>query len=429
MKQSCSKKLLPRGESVHWLLCLLLSLGVLAGWAGLAAAQYTRPTTKPPTQADLELQESKSKTVVVRLVNLTPYALEQDLAGISAGVSLDTNRKTAKSLMFAPVGWPGNNIPGLNGTWSQDPTSKEWAFTPDPNNNSSLHPYNFVMSWDDNGGYVTDNSMGWTIKDVYNTGHALTQDVPLRLWFSRIKPDSPLKSALDVFKVVRDAILEVIHLAEAVIDPTALSVWEVFVGAQETAEAGFEAANSLDDGVNPKMYVAAYPLPDNPKCGANCQPSAITTGSNGKSVDAVAAQWATDTGDYSSNVVVTTHLLRGENDGCAQYSTCGFKNDKVPIVHVVLWTPDLYTYATAKQGYSRAMKTPWGQRVVTALRSDNVSFTRFAYLYQSLTRAQKKTLHALLQPKRVVGPVQVILLKKIALALEAGPHGIVSDNQ
>ena len=429
MKHLCTKNLFTEREPIHWLPCLLLALAVVTVFAGSAAADYTRPTTKPPTQADLELQESKSKTVVVRLLNLTPYALTQDLNGVSAGISLDTDRQTHKSLMLAPVGWPGNNIPGLNGTWSQDPTSKDWAFTPDANNNKSLHPYNFVLSWDDQGGYITDNEMGWTIKGVYNTGHGLTKDVPLRLWFSRVSPTSPLKSLLDVFTVVRDAILEVIHLAEAAIDPSALTLWEAFVGAQETAEAGFEAANSLDDGVNPKMYVAAYPLPDSPSCGSNCLPSAITTAPNGQSVDAVAAQWATDTGDYSSNVVVTTHLLRGENDGCAQYSTCGFKNDKVPIVHVVLWTPDLYTYAQAKNGYSKAMKTPWGRRVVGALRTEGVSFTRFAYLYQSLTRAQKKTLHALLQPKRAVIPQHLVLLKKIALALEKGETRIGSNEQ
>jgi hypothetical protein len=406
---------------VHWSVCVLLVLGVIGGLA-LDTAAYERPTTEPPTPADLVLILGQSKTLVVRLLNLTPYTLTQDYpAGITARGSTDKNRNVAKSFMFAPVGWPGI-VPGLQGTWTQTTTTGAWIFTPS-NTNRSTHPYNFVLTWDDHGGYVTDSMMGWTINNVYPVGHtAYTQDVPLRMWFTRVKPDDSLKS--EVFRWVSAFIKEAVALIGVCVDPVNPIAWfDSFVATKELADTGFEAANSREtDG--DKMYVAAYTIPDRTDCGANCLPETITESSSGMSTDAVDVDWGQATGDYSSQLVVTTQLFRGKDFVPYENTDQGFQDFRLPIMSVTLWTPEQYLYAKAKATVA-ATTHLLGQRLNTALGSpDPLSrFTQFAHLYHSLNPAQQRTLKEALNAFRLGDALtdrQVMLLERLAAALEAG---------
>jgi hypothetical protein len=98
----------------HWP-CILLALALIAGAAATASA-YTRPTTSPPTDADMVLINGHSWSMGIRILNLTPYEIVEDMSGITAKGSTDISRKTHKSMMFAPVGWPIRlpAVPGLH---------------------------------------------------------------------------------------------------------------------------------------------------------------------------------------------------------------------------------------------------------------------------------------------------------------------------
>lgn len=79
--------------------------------------EYTR---QPPTSADLFVAEGNQKTLVVKIVNLTPYDIQLKDANAGSIPSLSASsvsaedqaeminrsRNTKKSLMFAPVGVP-----------------------------------------------------------------------------------------------------------------------------------------------------------------------------------------------------------------------------------------------------------------------------------------------------------------------------------
>lgn len=92
------------------MLAFSLALGLTA-----TASTYTHPTSgDPPTPADLVFIASHSKTLAVQILNLTPYKVDADPSGITALGNTDKNRKTHKSFMFAPIGWPAS-IPSCPG--------------------------------------------------------------------------------------------------------------------------------------------------------------------------------------------------------------------------------------------------------------------------------------------------------------------------
>ncbi|MBI5582791.1 MAG: hypothetical protein HY892_03110 [Deltaproteobacteria bacterium] len=417
-----------REGSIPWWLCALLAIGFVAGMA-LDAAAYTRPTGEPPTDADLTLIGGKSQTVVVRLLNLTPYKIVQDPSGITAVGSTDKDRNAHKSFLFVPLGWP-SVMSGLQGTWSQAETNGPWAFTPS-NTNTATHPYNFVVAWDDQGGYVADSSMGWTIQGVYATAlgpGSATKDVPLRLWFTRVKPTTTLRSEL--FGVVSAAIVEVVDLIGVALEPENPIAWvDAFVATKELASSSFEYANSEDTG-GEKMYVAAYAVPQgtskNPDC-TGCNPAVITYSTSGETTDGVDVQWSTATGSYSANVVVTTQVLRGlDVDGYAF-------NGSVPIMNVVLWTPEEYAYGEAAGTASPLREHPAGSRINAILaRRDLSRFTQFAHLFRSFNPSQTRTYHEALQKLRQRVPLteqQQVLLEKMAAALEKGQTKLSPANR
>lgn len=414
--------------------CILLALALIVG-AAVAASAYTRPTTSPPTDADMVLINGHSWSMGIRILNLTPYEIVEDTTAITAKGSTDLSRKTHKSMMFAPVGWP-IKFPAVPGQWWQDPLTYSWAFQPD-SPNYTIHPYSFAVAWDDQGGYVTNSTMGWTIKDVYTKAHGpQTKDVGLRMWFTREKPDDELLGA--DFKFISACIVQFVDVIGVALDPVNPIAWlDVFVATKELKNAAFEVANCEETGGD-KMYFASYVLPDPGSDvdihGTNWDPA--TRMSTSEATDGVDAQWSDAAGDYSSTIVVTTHLLRGDDlDTSTQkgFGCCG----TAPMAMVTVWTSDQWTYAKTANALSPLTKDSDGLRINSLLREGNQDqrrdrYLQFAMLYNSMDAKQIKAFHDafehLRKHKRLTGK-QKRLVQAIATALEEGAFSLKGENE
>lgn len=402
----------------RWMLGALIVLGLSAGQS---MADYTRPDGKtPPTPADLVMVDTLSKTLVIRMLNLTPYTITQDQDYLPAD-NLNRDRKSHQSMMYAPVGWP-KTLPALQGTWTVDGNGLE-MFIPDPESNSSVHPLNFVVTWDDQGGYVENSSIGWTIEDVDNIGHTRTQDVPLRFWFTRTKPKTGLPSGL--FGLIADVIFEAIHLGIAVTEGSPLAWVETFVGAAELAKGSVEFSedNSKDTG-GLKMYFAAYVVPDNCPDGSTCTPGVVSTDKKDGTTDAVDVQWADVIGGgnyFAGNLVVTTLLLRGEDDP-AGISAYGFLGGRVPIVSVVIMTSEDYIWACSKNASSPLASYVSGPELQSMLSSPDklARYSQFISLYHSLDRKQQRAVKKILRHDNKPTHFQKVLVMRMADAMENG---------
>lgn len=411
---------------VRWMLYAVIVLGLSTGPA-MADSDYTRPDNDkiPPTPADLVMVDTLSNTLVIRMLNLTPYTITQDPDYLPAD-NQNSDRKDHQSMMYAPVGWP-KTLPALQGTWTVDEHGFE-MFVPDPDNNSSLHPLNFVVTWDDQGDYVKNSTIGWTIKDADDVGHTQTQDVPLRFWFTRIEPETGLHSAL--FKLIADAIFEFVHLCSAFDDPESPLSWiETFVGAAELADGvdEFNEENSKDTG-GPKMYFAAYVVPDNCPNGSICTPAVVSTDGKGDTTDAVDVQWSNSLGGYfAANFVVTTLLLRGEDDP-AGGGIYGDRGGQVPIVSVAIMTSEDYTYAQCASDSTPLASYLSGPELQSMLKTPDklARYCQFISLYRSLKKKQKKAVKKILRHDNKPNHYQKLLVMKIADAMEKGltqlPH-------
>ncbi|HME42686.1 MAG TPA: hypothetical protein VKF36_06345 [Syntrophorhabdales bacterium] len=445
MSNVCRKKHAMRERSSHWWFWLLLVLGFTAGVVVDAGAEYSRDSAAIPTRADLTMIGGRSKTLVIRLLNLTPYDLAQDTAHITALNTRDTNRNTHKSGMFAPLGWPGAYLFGLHGDppdngWIRDPDTGNWIFTPNATN-TSTHPYNLVVSWDDQGGYVTNSTMGWIIKGVYASGHGpVTKDVPLRFWFTRTAPPTkPLYS--EIFKFISASIIEIVDFIGVAIDPANPIAWlDTFVATKELATTTFDNFNSVDTGKDgEKMYFAAYVVPDgtsaNPNC-LGCEPSTVTQSSygNDEATDGVDVMWALGTGEYSSEIYVTTELLRGKDRGIDYDPNpyTSFQDYRLPIVSVTLWTPEQYRYAQVKAAAkmtSHALGAPLNAALGTR---DLKRYTQFACLYNSLNKSQRRTLQEAIEAFMLGNPLtheEVVLVEEIIAAMQNGQITLSPENR
>lgn len=420
MRNVCRRKKVLRDPLVHLSLCLLLILSFIAGVAAVAKADYVPPSTEPPTKADLLLIGGKSKTVVIQLLNLSPYTISQDVAHTTALDSLDKDRTVGKKSMFAPVGWPGT-LPGLKGSFKQpDPATKTWVFVPD-DTNTTTHPYNFVAAWDDFDGYVKHSTMGWTIQHVYTPTQGDTvHNVPLRFWFTRVKPDGVLKS--DSFKFICSILKEFIAVIGVMAFPIPPMWVHAVTGAAEVAGDLYKTLNTQDTGGD-KMYFSAYVAPDS--C-TNCITPTVLC-SNTSTTDGVDVQWATGGDEWAANIVVTTHLLRGKDNGLE-----GFRDGRVPIVNVTVWDAGSYIW-TKTHVTTSAAAHPLAQSMNAALGSRNLSeYSRFAFLYSSLNPSQRQTFHEALEQFRSGKPLtqqQGQLAKKFIAALEKGQTKLSPSNR
>ena len=420
MKNIGRRKKVIKGRSVYGWFCLLLVLGFTAGLAVDARAEYTRPTTYPPTEADLLFIGGLSKTLVIQLLNLSPYTLTGDEDNITALSSLDKNRSVGKKSMFAPVGWP-ETIPGLEGEWS------EGIWTP-YDTNTTVHPYSFVVAWDDNGDYVENSTLGWTILGVHHYNPSLgteTKDIPLRMWFTRVKPGGVLRSEL--FGVISSTLKVALKFIGVAMEPSPKAVIKTFLALLELQNTAFKTANAMETASSQyssdKMYFAAYTVPDCNSCGPSYLIESGTYGA--ESTDAVSVSWAPSWGDWQANLVVTTHILRGfdgPKDGIPP--AYGFEDGaKVPMVAVTVWDTNLYMTAKGLAG-AQATKHPLGLRLKSVLGTgDRARYTQFASLYKSLNPSQRRTLSEALDQwlsDQTLTQQQQMLLEKLVAAMENG---------
>jgi hypothetical protein len=221
-------------------------------------------------------------------------------------------------------------------------------------------------------------------------------------------------------------IFEAIHLCIAVVEPGNWLAWvETFVGAGELAKGSveFSEENSKDTG-GLKMYFAAYVVPDNCPDGSTCTPGVVTTDGSDGSTDAVDVQWADAIGGnnyFAANLVVTTLLLRGEDDPTAG-GIYGNQGGRVPIVSVAIMTSEDYTYsklACASSPLTRFVSGPELKKLLST--PDKLSrYSQFISLYRSLNRLQKWTLKRILRNDNRPTLFQEVLIKRIADAMAKG---------
>jgi hypothetical protein len=371
-----------------------------------------------------------SLSMGIRILNLTPYEIVEDPTAITAKGSTDISRKTHKSMMFAPVGWP-IKFPAVPGQWWQDPLTYSWAFRPD-SPNYAIHPYSFALAWDDQGGYVTNSTMGWTIKGVYTKAHGpQTKDVGLRMWFTRIKPEDKLLGA--DFGFISACIVQFVDVIGVALDPANPIAWlDVFVATKELKNSAFEMENCEESGGD-KMYFASYVLPDPGSDvdihGPSWDPA--TRMSTSESNDGVTTQWTDAAGDYASTIVVTTHLLRGYDlDTSTQggFGCCG----TTPMAMVTVWTSDQWEYAKAANTLSPLMMDYDGLRINSLLRQGDRDqrrqrYLQFAMLYNSMDakqiKAYRQAFEQLRKHQRLTGKLKM-LLQAMATALEEGSFSL-----
>ncbi len=331
---------------------VFLSVAFLLLVGLVAQGQYTRP--KPtaeggvPTDADIVLYNGASNTLTVQLLNLTPYNIEfTDSPGITWSITntdkgfMQDGSHTAKSFMFVPAG-----IPTLI------PAAPEQNFVPKylwddygnlvPNpdfdsnyKDKTTHPYGMVFAWDDRGGFVVDNWVKWTIRDVKylcdrNEKNCLDQrDVGLGLWMYRNEPTSPLSSG--ALPVIVNSLKTTFETCALFFEPENPIAWmKAFLAVVETAKTATEfAKENTQENDGAKMWVASYviPHPDSncvrwQKDGTGkCEPAPLTAD------DAVLSEWTGNVAGPCYEIAGTTtcpdeaaegelavsvHVLRGK---------------------------------------------------------------------------------------------------------------------
>ena len=353
------------------LLCfLLLATGARAQYG------YVRPTNDsggPPTNADLEIYDGASHSITVELLNLTPYDIQFNNIPFTAGSDTstwsisaadeaamqDTNPTVPKSFMFVPVGVP-SFIPAA--------PAQDFLNYGDPGfvqgyRDTTTHPYPMLFSWDDQGGFVKDNWVTWTIKGVKylscDTGNPPncvydTQNVHLGLWMDRIKPSSTwfTSAFFPELSKTLTATFGGLGIFAHPLNPfdwiaEALALADLGKTSYDTAQWAKENTQPNDGST---MWVASYiiPNPTSP-CVLNkliCTPSTMTVATG----DAVYSQWtpafagpetaqgAAATYAAEADLIVTVHVFRGQKakqcDPTLYPNHCPLGSESVVIITV-----------------------------------------------------------------------------------------------
>jgi hypothetical protein len=305
MRQAAMRVFLP--------VALLLLLGIAAeGQLTCAGGPcYKRPAADPPTYSDLLAYDGQEKTIVVQIVNITPYDIQlkglsdADLHNTTLAPPLASSSVTAtdinnmvnidrdnrKSFMFAPLGIPRfiPRAPAQAFEHQYLPSPPYPDKTPNPNyiegwTNTETRPYTMVFSWDDHNGMRQDNWVKWTVKgvkyctqpheyridnkDVWlcddppgpNTPLG-TRDVELGLWMYRIpNPPSKVESALFP-PMLKSTLNEALALMGLFLEPENPLDWiHMFQATKELAETDFVPKNTEVDAGD-KLYLASYAIP------------------------------------------------------------------------------------------------------------------------------------------------------------------------
>lgn len=169
------------------------------------------------------------------------------------------------------------------------------------------------------------------------------------------------------------------------------------------------------------MYFAAYVVPDNCPNGSKCTPGVVTNDKNDDTADAVDVQWADAIGGFSANLVVTTLLLRGEDDP-AGISAYGYLDGQVPSVSVAIMTSEDYTYSKLACASSPLTSFVSGPELQSMLSSPDklARYSQFVSLYRSLKPKQQKAVKKILRHDNKPTYFQKLLVMKMADAMEKG---------
>lgn len=310
-----------------------------------------------PGNADVVTNAGIANTLVVKLVNLTPYdiTLKEDqlpnsylfqdpnnLSDQYGTTAMDPDVR--KSFMFAPMGVP----PTL-------PRVPAEAFNNPDYVNTTTKPYNFVLGWDDRDGTVAQNWVTWTIKGVECVDPRCTvpaEDVNLGLFITRVDPNKEL-TAKDYWHLAKDVLIRVTNFVAILVVPENPLAWKDFIlstGEIAKGEAALDDTQNAGD-LGKKWYVAAYPFPEP---GSYCAGQTVPCSpSNSVASDAAEANWsAGNAGFTQQEIVVTTELRRGVAP--VQAYDCGGSNKSdilgklgsAPVAVVTVMTLDEWLYAT-----------------------------------------------------------------------------------
>ncbi len=406
--------------------CLLLALGLALGPAAGASA-YTRPTSTPPTPADLLQNAVYSKTMGIYILNLTPYEIvEADRDTVTDQTNRDRN--DAKKFIFLPVGLP-KSIPALDATWAPDPTNPTCQVWTPTTNNSALHPLSTAVSFNDREGTVSSAYFSLRLKDVPADQCHMDQTGPVDIGFFFSRDGSNRELVAEVLEIVVSTLTVVIDTIGVALDPENPIAWyDEVLAVKELASSSWDAANSDDTG-GTKTYFAAYPWPDQGSAAdtSSGKPGVITDCSEcdeGEASDAVDAGWNEGmAGTFAGNFVVTTHLIRGHNQDnhSARYSYAPWD---APIAYVVIWTNGLYEAARTGSDMSALNKCEAGRRMHSHLgRRDPKRLFALAHLFESLDATRLETYrqaYRSLQRHHQLSDEQKKLLEQLATAFEQG---------
>lgn len=334
--------------------CVLLGL-LLALSASAQTSYYPYNQLEKPTAADILTYSGKPRSIIVQIVNLTPYEVAYTqpapytVDGVpvaSLGAMADTNRFNKKSFLFAPVGVP-SVIPAVPDKAFPGRPGYDAAWV-----NTVSRPYSMVLSWDDQDRFVERSSAFWTVRGVeycapdVDSGTCTmgSGDVPVGLFLSRIAPE--LKPMSSFFMIAKD-IVSVCFQAVKIVTTGSPTAWvKAALAIKETAQDAVFLARQQNEDEEGKMYVSAYALPAmDLYCYTNnsteqCQPTASAHD------DAADAAWHPSWGGYpASEIVVMTQVLRGykatiENSGEGSLG-------EVPVVMITLIRATEYNSAHA----------------------------------------------------------------------------------
>ncbi len=364
-----------------------------------ASAQYTHTA---PTNADLVSFGGDANTLVVQIVNLSPYPIRykdytniHDVEGPLGSSAMD--RHTKKSFSFAPLGVPAIIPPpppqALVPKYLDDGSlNPAW----DPNYvNTETRPYSMVLSWDDHADPdVTYNYVTWALQGVEcrhdDRCPPYRQNVDLGLFITRQIPQKSLDAKF-FFELVRGPLKEVFGIIGVVLFPEVPLAWFNFFSAnvelvklQYNANKFAAEQKEADSNKHGQWWIAAYPVPDTIGITGgpnNCYSSEQCSPATDAADDAVESSWDDIHGGFfADQLVVTTHLLRGKAatnsyaynpDACIGEFSAKGSMGSLPIAMVSIMTKDqwlagqLASMATASMstGSDGSGKTlPWQAR-------------------------------------------------------------------
>ncbi len=389
-----------------WSLLAVLSLAITANTAV--------GEDSPPHGVDLIQYGGNGKTVVIQMLNLTPYDityLQSDLKE-----STDNDRDKKKAMMFAPVG-----VPQLLPKVPPD------AYNNSNFRNTSTHLYSGVVSWCDCDDTVKNSSITWQVNgvkysylDQNNQVHTGTGNPKVQLYFTRSAPEKSLKASF--FYVVKQAMNIGLMVAGIVVEGENPLTWiHAFLAIDEFARgtSEFIKENTAQDNGS-KMWVGAYVIPETGTCkgvvSGNCMPS------KNANDDAVDAQWGSTTGGLAeSEIIVTTQLLRGSTYFLG-VGAAGSTYGDLPIVQLTIWDAATYIAAYKQVTGTQYALTQSGKKLQTLTHQrGRAGLLDLRNLIKSMDPKDRDILmqaHLALSEKRTLNDAQKAILDGLTTAFE-----------